>query len=213
MVLVMFLCAFSVRVGATMSEFVALDLERSIVSRCQQGDTTAFSALYEKYRDKVQRMAYHLLGNQQDALDQTQESFIRAMRSLGSFKGDASFGTWLMKIAFNRCLDFRRSNMRRKALSLDARSDRDDEPDFAVPAESWQNPSRSAETAELTEALQEAIDRLSEEHRTVLTRYAFDDVRYRELAKELGISDGTVMSRLFHARRKVRQALEAKGVI
>lgn len=198
-----------------MSEMLMFDQEEQIIDRCRMGDRTAFGQLYQKYKDRVMRLAMHLLGNRQDALDQTQESFIRAYQAMGSFEGKASFGTWLMKITFNRCLDFRRSTMRRSCLSLDGRRANPDEDDFDFdpPGREWQNPATCAEQSELTEALSEAIDQLSPEHRMVLTRYAWDDVRYRELAAELGISDGTVMSRLFHARRKVHRMLDSKGVL
>jgi RNA polymerase sigma-70 factor (ECF subfamily) len=186
------------------------DLE--LVNRTLEGDSDAFNKLYTRYREKVYRVAYHLLGSRDDALDQVQEAFIRAHRALASFKGESSFETWLLRITTNRCLDFRRMSRRRKIASID-----DEEFDLSKvdtrTSPQAETPVEELEEEELRTAVMEGLGELSEDHRTVIMLHAFQKMRYREIAEHLGISEGTVMSRLFHARKSLHRILSRKGVI
>jgi RNA polymerase sigma-70 factor (ECF subfamily) len=183
-----------------------------LVRRTLDGDSDAFNKLYTRYREKVYRVAYHLLGSREDALDQVQEAFIRAHRALANFKGESSFETWLLRITTNRCLDFRRMSRRRRIASID---DQEFDISRVEPRTSPQaeTPVQELEEEELRSAITEGLRELSEDHRTVILLHAFQKMRYREIADHLGISEGTVMSRLFHARKSLHKILTRKGVI
>ncbi len=188
--------------------------DREVVDKCRGGDGAAFEQLYRRYHGRVYRLAMRLLGNSEDARDQTQESFIRAWQAIGSFKGEARFSTWLMRIAYNRCLDFRRSRCRRRTLSLDTSTTEGDGPGLPEPGTpEWCNPCKQAQFDELKQGVQRGMTTLGDNHRTVLSRYLHEDLRYHDLAGELHISDGTVMSRLFHARKRLHEALVRQGLV
>jgi RNA polymerase sigma-70 factor (ECF subfamily) len=169
-----------------------------------QGERAALEELFQRYRLSAYRVAYRLLGHEADALDAVQEGFVRALTHLDGFQGRSSFKTWLLRVVTNAALDLGRQRGRREALHLNAkeRSDRD-----GVPLQAPDESTSGLERSELRRALDEALATLSEAQRETFVLHADAELSYREVADVLGISIGTVMSRLFYARQKLRAIL------
>lgn len=181
------------------------DEDREVVRRVQRGEVDAFEILVERYRRKVYRLAYQVLRDQEDALDVAQEAFVRAFRSLPRFKGQSAFYTWLFRITMNLALDRHRQRAQRaRALGVGD-----------VPPEDWERtavspeagPDDRAASAERRARIARALDALSVPHRTIIILSDIEGLSYREIAEILQIPMGTVMSRLHHARRRLREAL------
>jgi RNA polymerase sigma-70 factor (ECF subfamily) len=179
--------------------------DREAVRRVQAGDREAFEPLVEKYKRKVFRLAYQVVRDQEEALDIAQEAFVKAYRALPAFKGDSAFYTWLFRITMNVALDRKRQRATR-ARSFGAED---------VPPEEWErtatssdpDPEDVASGAERRERIRKGLDSLSEHHRTIIILSDIEGLQYREIAEVLGIPMGTVMSRLHHARKRLREVL------
>jgi len=179
--------------------------DEELVRRTLASHTDAFAELYERHRERVYRVAYHYVHNKNDALDLCQEVFVRAYESLATFKGQARFSTWLVRIALNTCVDFCRHARVRQAGEFDERTVSADErhPEAtAVP-----NPGQGLEREELRAALDAAVAQLSPEHRDVFILHAVEGMSYQDIAEALGCPVGTVMSRLHYARKRLRGLL------
>ncbi|MGE0708566.1 MAG: RNA polymerase sigma factor [Planctomycetota bacterium] len=175
----------------------AYDME--LVRRAKGGDRDAFQELYERHRHKVYRVAVGMTRNQEDALDVVQDTFVKAHRSLERFEGRSSIGTWLCQIATHRAIDMGRRQKVRRADPLE---------EGAVPGtKAGAAPVEKAQAEELREKLEEALGQLSEKHRTVFVLYTVKGMSYKEIASTLEISIGTVMSRLFYARKNLQSLL------
>jgi RNA polymerase sigma-70 factor (ECF subfamily) len=175
--------------------------EKVLVARARAHEGAAFEALFRKYREKIYRMTYGWCLDSEVAMDLTQDVFLKAFRSIGSFKEDSSFYTWLCRIALNRCMDYCRQKRKHKEVYLEE----------AV-QEGAQNeeeaPSRAAQIDELKRDLRKAIDKLSEEARAAFMLRFFEGLTYKEIADALECSIGTVMSRIFYARQRLRELLK-----
>jgi RNA polymerase sigma-70 factor (ECF subfamily) len=174
------------------------------VERARRGDSDAFAILFEKYREKVYRVVYGYVHDKDDALDIAQEAFIKAFKNLDAFEGKSGFYTWLTQIAINLAIDARRRRARKKVVPLE---------DFMDPREKFGGsappppPERRATDMELRERYFEALEELSEKHRTVFLLHTVEGMAYKEIAEALEISIGTVMSRLHYARKKLQELL------
>jgi RNA polymerase sigma-70 factor (ECF subfamily) len=174
-----------------------------LVELAAAGRQEAFRELFERYRERVYRIAYGWCFETQTALDLVQDVFVKVYRSLGRFRKEASFWTWLCRITINRCLDFVRKKERTKEMAVE------DVEDFARNGtEAFRGPAQELELAELKGALVGAIDDLSPEARSAFILRFFDDLSYKEIAEALECSVGTVMSRLFYARQKLKELLK-----
>jgi RNA polymerase sigma-70 factor (ECF subfamily) len=181
------------------------DDDREVVRRVQGGETEAFEVLVEKYKRKTFRLAYGVLRDQEEALDVSQEAFVKAYRSLPKFKGDSAFYTWLFRITMNLALDRRRQRISR-AKSMGAED---------VPPEEWERTAVSPDTAPDEEAVSadrrarigRALQSLPEHHRAIIILSDIQGLSYREIAEVLAIPMGTVMSRLHNARKRLREVL------
>jgi len=179
--------------------------EVQLVDRAAAGDRDARHALFERHRDAAYRVALRVAGRNEDALDVVQDAFIRAFERLGDFQRGASFKTWLLRIVSNRALDLLRARKVRLALPLDTR---DDEPGRELPdVRRPHDPGAALEAGELRERLQRAIDTLPIDQLAVFALYATGEMTYGQIADVLGIPTGTVMSRLYHARRRLHEQL------
>src|SRR6202035_1387800 len=170
------------------------DLE--LIHRCQTGDTEAFGELVTKYRTNIFAMICRIVGNENDAWDLAQEGFLKAWRSIHQFEGRSSFYTWLYRITINVTIDSLRRRCRRSEVELDD----------AIPS-SLPSPRANYERAEISEHINAALAQLTPEHRAVVVLKEIEDLQYHEIAEILGISVGTVMSRLFYARKKLQSIL------
>jgi RNA polymerase sigma-70 factor, ECF subfamily len=170
------------------------DLE--LVARARAGDRDAFRLLVERYEGRAYAIAYGFLGNREDAREIVQEAFLKAYRTLAGFRGEAGFYTWLYRIVVNLAIDFRR---RDRPAPLE-------EPDrLRDPREA--DPASEAYRGELREAIRAAIDGLPREQRAVIVLRELEGLSYAEIAEVEQVPIGTVMSRLFYARRKLQAAL------
>ena len=174
-----------------------------LLHRVAAGDRLALDELFRRYRQPAYRVAYRLLGNEADALDAVQEGFVKALTHLHGFQGRSSFKTWLLRVVSNAALDLGRQRGRREALRLQVADAGEPAPELVVPDESGQG----LERAELRTVLDEAPSTLPEPQRLTFVLFADGELSYREVADTLAISIGTVMSRIYYARQKLRAFL------
>jgi RNA polymerase sigma-70 factor (ECF subfamily) len=190
-----------------MSEAPDAGEDRKLVRAAQKGDPAAFRQLVEKYQRRVYQLAVGMLKDSDEAMDITQDTFVRVHRYLPSFKGDSSFFTWTYRIAMNLCLDAQRKKGRSERVDLADGDEAEIEAAMDPPSAALAGPQRAALNAELKGKIEEALQSLSENHRSILLLRELEGLSYEELAKVLGIRKGTVMSRLFHARLKMQNKL------
>ncbi len=179
--------------------------DRTLVGRAVRGDREAFGALVQRHQDRVFNLAYQVVRNREDALDVAQEAFVKAFASLSAFKGEASFTTWMHRIVVNLAIDCLRRRRRGDPTEYDDR--------LAVPDDGGHGPTApdNPETAlgarQLQTLLSRGIEALPPAHRAVLILREIEGLSYDEIAQTVGCSLGTVMSRLFYARRKLQKVL------
>ncbi len=179
--------------------------EVCLVERAAAGDREARRELFERFREAAYGVALRITGRSEDALDVVQDSFIRAFERLGDFQQEAGFQTWLLRIVSNRALDILRARKVRLAIPLDGG---DDEPRYEPATDDGAAlPGDELERGELAGRLRRAIEALPPDQRAVFALYATGDMTYGQIAEALGIPIGTVMSRLYHARRRLHEML------
>ena len=183
--------------------------ELDLVKRCQAGDTEAFDALVTRYRTRVFGMIYNMVHSEQDAWDLAQESFLKAWKSIGRFRGQSSFYTWIYRIVMNVTIDWLRKKQVKGAGAEfdDAIQLREIDPASKTVPKTEALPHQAMERDEIRARIQKAIGQLSPEHRAVILMKEIDEMQYHEIAEALGCSIGTVMSRLFYARKKLQSLL------
>lgn len=179
-----------------------------LVARTQEGDPTAFDGLIRKYQPRLYGLVYNMTSNHEDTGDLLQDIFAKAYRSIKGFRGQSSFYTWLHTIAVNMTINFLKKRGRRFSLSLDdVDSNIQNDKEF-LELTATSDPVREANLGELQRRLNEAMMKLSNEHRMVVTMFDIQGMPHAEIAKILGISEGTVRSRLFYAHRQLQNYLE-----
>lgn len=188
----------------------ARDLE--LVHRLKNGDRKAFEEIIRQYQNSVNRLAYSLLQNREDALDVTQEAFLRVHQAISRFAEKAAFSTWLYRIVVNLCHDVRRKRMRRKdEFSLDQVADERDEsgePPLQIADPKGEDPSEVSAERELERKVKEAMESLPDKHRITLILREVEGLSYEEIALMTEVSLGTVMSRLHYGRKKLQEVLQ-----
>jgi len=177
-----------------------------LVQACKRGDMAAFEELVARHRDKMFARAYRIVHQEEEAMDLSQEAWIKGWQRIGQFEGESSFATWMTRITINLCLDHLRRHQRYRVEPLPDASDEGTGIDRFLPPV-WTNPTERLERSELRQRIDAALAKLSDAHRTVLVLHEFEDMGYKEIAKNIGISIGTVMSRLFYARRRMATLL------
>jgi len=176
----------------------------TLVKRAQSGDAPAYDQLMRKYQERVYATVYNMTSNHEDANDLTQETFIKAYQALKSFKGDSSFYTWIYRIAVNKTINFLKQRKNRIHMSLnDMDFNAEHDPDL-VQLISDKTPRRAANLAELQEKLNEALQKLSDTHRLVVTLHDVQGMSHEEIGKIMECNVGTVRSRLFYARQQMQ---------
>lgn len=184
------------------------DPDADLVSQCRQPDSEeferAFEALFTKYRDRVYAIAFRITGTQVDALDVVQDSFALVFRKLDTFRGGALFSTWLFRIVVNCSIDHRRRTPHRAAPGVGAQESLDD------PIDETPDPRERAATRELGDQVQAAISLLSPKLRVILALRYLEDMSYDELAATLGLSLGTVKSRLARAHLALENVVRTR---
>ena len=180
--------------------------DATLVRAAQNGDTTAFEELVARHRDKIYARAYSMVRNEEEAIDLSQEAWIKGWQRLKQFQGESSFSTWITRVVINLCLDELRKQKRHRAESIEEMDEESGGVERQMPAVVV-NPTERLERGELRQRIDRALDQLSYEHRTVLVLHEFEEMEYKEIAKAMECSIGTVMSRLFYARRKLAALL------
>ncbi len=183
--------------------------DAELVARCQRGDTQAFNELVTKYRNKIYAMIYNMVRNEQDAWDLAQDGFLKAWKSIQRFRGDSAFYTWLYRIVMNVTIDW----VRKKRAEGEAEFDetlglKGVEPGAVTAPKGELLPHKKLEAIEIRARIDEAIAKLTPEHRAVILMREMDGMEYQEIADAIGCSIGTVMSRLFYARKKMQSLLK-----
>ena len=187
--------------------------DHDLVARSRDGDRTAFTILVERYRSRVHAMIYNMVRNDADAWDLTQETFLKAWLALGRFEARASFFTWLYRIAHNVTYDF----LRRRRPGQTAGTFEEEwqsahlASEAAEVADTTEPPEAALVRADLRAALDKALAQLSPDHRQTILLKEVQDLKYHEIAEIMGCSIGTVMSRLFYARRRLAALLSDLG--
>ncbi|HTP36644.1 MAG TPA: sigma-70 family RNA polymerase sigma factor [Candidatus Acidoferrales bacterium] len=176
------------------------------VARARSGDTDAFRVLVERHSRSLFRLAYRMTGNQQDAEDVVQESFLRAYKQLGKFDERASFGTWLYRIAMNCSLDLVRARKRRNEQLAPADAELD-EPVLSLPSTD-PDPGRLALSGEVRDRVTEAMSHLSASERTAFVLRHFEGMCIEDVSRVLGCQPGAAKHSVFRAVQKLRRALE-----
>ena len=180
--------------------------ESDLVSAAQDGDMAAFEQLIIRHHDKIYQRAFNIMKNPDIALDLSQESWVKAWQRLNQFQKDSRFRTWLTRIVINLCLDQLRKQNRERAESIEELNEEMGGVERQMPMV-ISNPGARLERKELRQSIDEALEELSYEQRTVLMLREFEQMDYKEIAKTMGSSIGTVMSRLHYARRKMANLL------
>jgi RNA polymerase sigma-70 factor (ECF subfamily) len=183
------------------------EVDQALVKAAQSGDRQAFGKLVERYQRRVYALAFGIVRSREDAWDVAQEAFVKAYRNLDRYEGTAAFFTWLYRITYNLSIDVLREKSRRDQVGLD------DNPNVeeALRRDGRGvdgHPEDMATRKELQAVLQSAMSRLSEKHRAIIVLREVEGLSYEEMADVLGISKGTVMSRLFHARQNLQTLLQ-----
>jgi RNA polymerase sigma-70 factor, ECF subfamily len=184
--------------------------DKQLAEDARSGDMDAFEELVVRHRDKVYARAFSMLQNEDEALELAQEAWVKSWQKLSLFQGKSSFATWITRIVINLCLDQLRRRQHQRAESLEQLNEEAGGFSRQLPVVVV-NPTERLEREELRETINAALGQLSPEHRTVLVLHAFEDMAYKDIAGKLGCSIGTVMSRLFYARRKLAAFLSGMG--
>lgn len=186
-------------------------IDRSLIEAAAKGDARAFRSLVTRYQRKAYGVAYGIVRNPDDAREVVQDAFMRVYRHLDDFEGSASFGTWLYRIVHNLSIDLlRRRRNPGRAVEIDDRTDLEGGAPELLPWRGSSDPFQSLDRARLVAAMQEALDQLPEYHRAIILLREVDGLSYEEIAEVMEIPKGTVMSRLFHARRKMQRILRER---
>ena len=181
--------------------------DRDLVEAARRGDRGAFRTLFERYHRRAYALAFGVLRHQEDALDVVQDAFIKAHKYLDKFEGNSSFYTWLYRIVMNLAIDHLRKHRRIRPVELDEQRLEDAADDSLLPKMLGGNPGRALLDKEIRARIDQALGELTENHRAVLIMRELEGMSYEEMAQAMGCSKGTIMSRLFHARKNMQKRL------
>lgn len=180
--------------------------DQELVRLAKKHNTLAFEELVARHRDKIYARAYSMVRSEDEALDLSQEAWIKGWQRLKQFQGDSSFVTWMTRVTINVCLDHLRKKKRERAESIEQLDEELGGVERQMPVD-FPDPIEGLDREELRARIDRALDQLSEAHRTALVLHEFEGLEYKEIAKRMECSIGTVMSRLFYARRRLAALL------
>jgi len=185
----------------------AEDPDWAVVRQVQAGDVAAYDRLILKYRERLYSVVYNLTSNREDASDLTQDAFIKAFRSINTFKGRSSFFTWIYRIAVNASLSHLKKNRLRRFFSLDEMDESASSSELLANLAEKHGTEKSTLLHELQEKLNEALQKLSPKHRTVVVLFEIEGLSHQEIAEITKTSVGTVRSRLHYAKQQLQANL------
>ena len=189
------------------SQTQVCDQDVALVVKAQKGDLDAFDALTLRHRERLMSVIYNMTSNREDAADLTQEAFVKAFRSIGRFKGKSSFFTWLYRIGVNVTLSYLQKNRARRFFSLENLSEEvNQETAFEILASS-SKADRGTLLNELQEKLNEALQKLSNKHRTIVVLFEIEGLSHKQISEIMNCSEGTVRSRLHYAKQQLQAYL------
>jgi RNA polymerase sigma-70 factor (ECF subfamily) len=192
-------------------ENISLD-DATLVRQCQNGNLEAMSCLIVKYQDRIYNAILKICQNHDDAAELTQDTFVKVLENINSFRGKSSFYTWLFRVAVNHTLNYCKRRFKLSPVSLDAENDQIEESKgklaAVLAAPDGLDPAVVAQQKELSQIVVNLIGQLAQEYRVVLVLRDIEQMTYAEIAEVLRIETGTVKSRLSRARAKLRQLLE-----
>ncbi len=199
-------------VAATREDpMVSREADREMLEAVLAGDNTAYRGLVEKYQERIYAMAYGMLRNREDARDITQEAFVKAYHKLSTFRLESSFYTWLYRIAMNLAIDLTRKRKRRGESSGYDETIASRDGDGGIhEVHHGDSPSRVLERKQLYARIMDAMEKLPADQKQVILLRELEGLAYREIAEIMEIPEGTVMSRLFYARKKLQKLLAAQ---
>jgi RNA polymerase sigma-70 factor (ECF subfamily) len=180
----------------------------ALVAQARTGDRAAFQALFQKYHRRVYAVALGVVKRPEDAMDVVQDAFIKVHKHIGTFQGASSFYTWLYRIVMNLGIDHVRRTRKVVEWGDDVPLDQAAGDRALLPKLTEGDPGKSIARRELSEKIRQALDALPEYHRAVILLREVEGMSYEEIAEVLNVPKGTIMSRLFHARRKMQDELE-----
>lgn len=183
-------------------------LDEVLVDRAQQGDRAAFRQLIERHQRRIYQLALGIVKSHEEAMDIVQDTFVKVHQHLPAFKGDAAFSTWTYRIAYNLSIDSLRKTNRGEKVAIEETTLTDEGTHYEPYATESASPQKALLRGELSSRMKQALDQLSENHRAILVLREVDGLSYEELSDVLKVPKGTVMSRLFHARHKMQEALK-----
>lgn len=190
--------------GQTEEELAAAREEKAMLAQARDGDRQAFGLLVQAYQRRAYYVAYGFVGNREDALEMSQDSFAKAFKAMARFDTRYPFYPWLYRIVKNTCLNHLKKRKRRRETSLEYLAE-----EGCQMASGDATPERNAELSDLRESLEQAMNNLSDDHREIIALRHFQELSYAEIAELLEVPKGTVMSRLHAARRSLRKEMEA----
>jgi RNA polymerase sigma-70 factor, ECF subfamily len=186
---------------------MGFDVENRLLTKARQGNVQAFEELSGSYYTKVYNICYRMLNNPDDALEQAQETFIKAFRYIKDFKGNSSFSTWIYRIATNTCLDFiRKNNKNKNTVSMEQATFEDITVKDRL-VSSMPGPEKIAETNAQKAAIKEALEKMNEKNRMIIVLRDFMGLSYEQISETLETPVGTVKSRISRARSELRELL------
>lgn len=182
--------------------------DAALLSRAAGGDQKAFRELVTRHQRRAHAVAFGLVRNGEDAREVVQEAFLRVFRHQNDFAGQASFSTWLYRIVVNLSIDMLRKRAPGRAIELEDHTDLEGAPAELLPSRGTFDPQDALNRKRLMEAMHTALEQLPPYHRAVILLRELEGLSYEEMAQTLNVSKGTIMSRLFHARRKMQRLLK-----
>ncbi|MDR1458268.1 MAG: sigma-70 family RNA polymerase sigma factor [Puniceicoccales bacterium] len=182
--------------------------EKDVVTRARSGDIAAFEILVKKYRERLYSVVYHLVSNSTDAADLVQDIFIKAFHSMNKFKGQSAFFTWLYRIAVNMTMSHLRKHKTNRFLALEQFDESALPPEVMEKITMEDQTGKNAYLLELQKALNESLQKLSNDHRLVVVLFEIEGLSHGEIAEIMGCSPGTVRSRLHYAKLELQAYLE-----
>ncbi len=185
--------------------------DSELVARVLKGDKNAFRPIVERYQNRLYVMVVGMVRDEAEARDLVQNAFIKAYQSLDSFRLDSAFYTWIYRIAMNLAIDSCRKRRRRKTGSFDEAVAARDEDGEMLELHHTDGPAEALQRKELRQRIFAAMEELTEEQREVLMLREVEGLSYAEISETMGIPEGTVMSRLFYARKKMQGLLREGG--
>src|SRR5947207_10568943 len=176
--------------------------DQTLVKAAQQGDMGAFEELVARHRDKIYARAFSMMRNEEEAVDLSQEAWVKGWQRLKQFQGESSFVTWMTRIVINLCLDQLRKQKRHRTESIELMEEESGGVERQMPVVHV-NPTEGLERQELRQRIDKALAQLSVQQRTVLILHEFEELEYKAIAKRMQCSIGTVMSRMFYCWSKM----------